>query len=80
MTGAQLLRFARVASGISQHELARRTGTHQPSIWAIENPAHDPTVGTLSRLVAGLGNQVTLLATLSLTAARAAASTPGPRL
>ncbi len=75
MTGAQLLRFARLASGTSQHVVARRTRTHQPSIWAIENAAHDPTVATLSRLLAGLGNQVTSLPTLSLTAATAAAST-----
>ncbi len=72
MTASQLLRTARAANNITQRELARRTGVPQSSISDIENEAHDPTVATLSRLVAKAHNQLAILPTTRLTAAETA--------
>jgi transcriptional regulator with XRE-family HTH domain len=72
MTSGRLLRAAREAAGISQHDLARRSGVPQPTISAIELGRHDANVATLSRLAASLESQVALIPSLSLTAATAA--------
>lgn len=72
MTAAQLLRAAREAAGISQRQLARRSGVTQPVISSIEREEHDVNFVTLARLASGLSCQVTLLPSLSLTAAEAA--------
>ncbi len=72
MTAAQLLRTARAGVGITQRELARRTGAPQPSVSDIENGVHDPTVTTLCRLLRGARSQLAVLPTTKLTAAETA--------
>ena len=70
---SRLLRATREAAHASQRELARRSGVAQPSISAVENEDHDLTVESLGRLAASLGAQVSLVPSLRLTAATAAA-------
>jgi transcriptional regulator with XRE-family HTH domain len=50
-----LLREARMRAGLSQGELARRTGTSQPAIARLESSTSNPTVATLRRLLRGMG-------------------------
>ena len=50
-----ILRRARLLGGISQVELARRTGVAQPTISAYERGIHEPSLRTLRTLVAGSG-------------------------
>jgi transcriptional regulator with XRE-family HTH domain len=49
------LRAARLRSGISQAELARRAGTSQATISAYENGAKEPSVAVFARLLAATG-------------------------
>jgi transcriptional regulator with XRE-family HTH domain len=51
----QLVRDARVRSGISQRSLARRAGTSQAAISRIERGLEQPTVERLEQILAGLG-------------------------
>jgi ribosome-binding protein aMBF1 (putative translation factor) len=53
---AEMVYQARTAAGLSQTELARRMGTRQPAIAAIENGARTPTVELLDRLARALGS------------------------
>ncbi len=46
---------ARHNSGITQNELARRTGIAQSDISKLENGNANPSIRTLQRLAAGLG-------------------------
>ena len=39
------MRDARLAAGLSRVELARRTGSTQPSIWRIEEAGRSPSAG-----------------------------------
>jgi transcriptional regulator with XRE-family HTH domain len=55
MKAARLLRQARRGAGMSQRELARVTGVHQPAIARIERGAVTPGLDTLERLLAGVG-------------------------
>ena len=55
MAGGDLLRTARARAGLSQRELARRTGIAQPTIARIESGVADPRVRTLERLLAACG-------------------------
>ncbi len=48
---AGLIREARRASGITQHEMANRAGTAQPAVAAYESGARTPTIATLKRLL-----------------------------
>jgi transcriptional regulator with XRE-family HTH domain len=57
--GAQL-RAARVARGVSQSALARRTGVPQPAISRFEHGHEVPSVERFERLVAGLGLRLEL--------------------
>jgi transcriptional regulator with XRE-family HTH domain len=50
-----MVRAARLRSGISQRQLARRAGTTQASISRIENGLEEPTVARLAQILAGLG-------------------------
>jgi transcriptional regulator with XRE-family HTH domain len=52
---ARLLRQARDHAGLTQAELARRSGTSQSAISAYEAGRKDPTASTLARLLAGAG-------------------------
>jgi len=49
------LREARRRHGVDQAELARRAGTSQPAISRIERDRVAPTLETLNRLLAALG-------------------------
>jgi len=60
MEATLLLKTARRRAGLTQRELARRTGMPQSSIARIETGHTDPRVETLSRLLAGCGETVTV--------------------
>jgi predicted transcriptional regulator len=51
MTASLMLRDARRHAGVTQRELARRTGVAQPTIARIESGAADPRVATLEVLL-----------------------------
>jgi len=56
--GARLgarLRELRQAAGLTQAELARRTGIHRPNIARVEAGRHTPSLETLARLAAAIG-------------------------
>jgi len=56
--GARLgarLRELRVAAGLTQAELARRTGIHRPNIARVEAGRHTPSLETLARLASAIG-------------------------
>ncbi|MGH2408294.1 MAG: helix-turn-helix domain-containing protein [Candidatus Limnocylindrales bacterium] len=55
MSAATILRYARRHAGLSQRELARRTGIAQPAIARIERGSVSPRLDTLERLLAGAG-------------------------
>src|ERR1022692_1830807 len=55
MNAAELLEQARVSSGLTQEELARRAGTSRPTLSAYEHGRKSPTVATFARLLAGEG-------------------------
>ena len=50
------IRQARIASGLTQAELATNSGIRQQNISAIENDRRTPSVDTLQRLLAGCGH------------------------
>lgn len=52
---ADILRQARVLSGVSQVELSRRTGVAQSTISAYERGINEPSLKSLRALVAGTG-------------------------
>jgi DNA-binding XRE family transcriptional regulator len=56
--GARLgarLRELRLAAGLTQAELARRTGIHRPNIARVEAGRHTPSLETLARLASAIG-------------------------
>jgi transcriptional regulator with XRE-family HTH domain len=55
MDAGNALHSARVRAGLTQDELAARTGTSQAAISAYESGAKQPTVATFSRLLAATG-------------------------
>jgi transcriptional regulator with XRE-family HTH domain len=56
----QLLREARTRHGLDQRTLARRVGTSQVQISRIERGQTSPTVETLARLLAVMGERLVL--------------------
>jgi len=54
----KLLVEARSEMGMSQSELARRTGIKQPNISRLERGVCSPTLDTLSALAKGLGKEL----------------------
>ena len=54
----RLLVEARSEMGMSQSELARRTGIRQPNISRLEHGVCSPTLDTLSSLARGLGKEL----------------------
>jgi uncharacterized protein len=56
----QTLREARRRAGLSQADLAARAGTSQATISAYESGRKEPSVSTLSRLLAATGSQLTV--------------------
>jgi transcriptional regulator with XRE-family HTH domain len=65
-------RRGRELGGITQRELARRSGLAQPAIAAVESGRKDATSTTLERIFEATGTQVVLAPSRYLTAARAA--------
>jgi len=55
MSAQTLLREARRHAGLTQRELARRTGVAQPTVARIEAGVAQPRVETLERLLAACG-------------------------
>ena len=55
---ARLLGEARRRAGVTQRELARRAGTAQSVVARIERGQTDPSMATLSRLLAAAGFEV----------------------
>lgn len=51
---------ARKASGLTQKELAERTGIAQGDISKMENGSANPSIRTLQRLAAGMGMKLQL--------------------
>lgn len=56
------IREARHRAGVTQAELARRTGTSQATISAYERGVKEPSVTTLGRLLAVTGSRLTVTA------------------
>jgi transcriptional regulator with XRE-family HTH domain len=61
---AQVITDARQRVGISQRELARRSGVPGPVVNAIERSRRQPTVPTLAKLLRGMGLELRLSAVL----------------
>src|SRR5262245_56818865 len=57
------IRQARLAAGLTQAQLAKRTGLSQPAIARLEDPDHNPTLETLQRVADALDSD--LLITLN---------------
>lgn len=53
-----VVRRARLAAGLSQHELALRSGVSQPHVSAYETGRRQPTVPTIARLVEATGHSL----------------------
>jgi DNA-binding XRE family transcriptional regulator len=53
------LRELRLAAGLTQAELARRTGIHRPNIARVEAGRHTPSLETLARLANAIGVSTT---------------------
>jgi predicted transcriptional regulator len=51
MNAARALRYARRRAGLSQRELAQRSGVPQSTVGRIESGAVDPRISTLDRLL-----------------------------
>jgi len=60
MAAARLVRYARRSAGISQRELAERSGMPQPAVARIEARRATPRVDTLARLLRACGLQLDL--------------------
>jgi transcriptional regulator with XRE-family HTH domain len=60
MEPGQLIREARERHGLTQAELARRAGTTQTAISRLEAGGRSPSVETLGRLVACMGERIEL--------------------
>lgn len=62
---AQLLVRARLAAGLTQRQLAQRTGVPQPLISAYEKGRRQPGADMLLRLLRGTGHDVQLRSTVA---------------
>jgi transcriptional regulator with XRE-family HTH domain len=60
---AQLVREARRGGGLSQRDLADRSGVTQPALADIERSAHDTRVAMLNRLIGAAGYRLFVLPT-----------------
>src|SRR5215213_1413288 len=60
MDAGVALRDARIGAGMSQAALAELVGTSQATISAYENGTKQPSVATLSRLLAATGARLTV--------------------
>jgi transcriptional regulator with XRE-family HTH domain len=57
---ADLLRDARKHAGVTQAELAERLGVAQPTVARLESRRANPTVATLQRMLAALGQELVI--------------------
>ena len=64
-TAATLIVEARKRAGITQAELARRMGTHQPVIARWESGGTRPDLATVQRAVRAAGFELTLALTIA---------------
>lgn len=69
-----LIREARLARGLTQHQLAQRLGTTQAAVAKLERRGTNPTVATLRKTLAAADHR------LSLTADAAPSSVDFPQL
>lgn len=60
MTTGELIREARERRGLSQRRLALRAGTDQAAISRIERGETSPTIETLERLLAAMGERLAI--------------------
>lgn len=74
MVAAALLKEARLASGLSARALAARAGTAPARVSEIERAVHDPSVGTLDRVLGAAGWQIIAVPTRAPTASVVALS------
>lgn len=72
MTATVLARSARAASGLTQSELAKRSGLAGSSLSLIEHGKRDPTVATLESLLRATRHSVVTIPTVRSDAARIA--------
>jgi transcriptional regulator with XRE-family HTH domain len=77
MAASTLLRSSRIASGITQGELATRAKTSQPEISTIESGKRVPTVDTLERLLRQTGHRIIAIPGTGTDAAETAARIAG---
>jgi hypothetical protein len=56
-----MIREARRRAGLSQQDLARRAGVHQPAIARWESGRTEPSLATLQRLVTASGFELRLM-------------------
>jgi transcriptional regulator with XRE-family HTH domain len=59
MDAATLLREARLRAGLSQAQLAERSGTSQATLCAYERGTKTPSASTLERVLAAAGRRLT---------------------
>lgn len=71
---AELLKSTRLASGASARALSRQARTAPARLSEIERSVHDPSVGTLDRVVRAAGWQIITIPTRAPTAAAVASS------
>ena len=62
IAAAEIVYQMRTHAGLTQTELARRMGSAQPFVSAIERGARVPTLPTLQRIASATGNRLTLVA------------------
>ena len=58
MTFSDKIKRAREVAGMTQKELAEKTGIRQSNISRIESGSSSPTIETLSRIASGLGKRL----------------------
>jgi transcriptional regulator with XRE-family HTH domain len=63
---AKLVREARLATGLSQRDLAKRADTSQPAVARYESGAVSPSWETLQRLIGACGRQLRVSTELAL--------------
>jgi transcriptional regulator with XRE-family HTH domain len=73
---AELLERARVSSGLTQEELARRARTSRPTLSAYEHGRKSPTVATFARLLSAAGWELVAEPRVSFTQQSAARGKP----
>lgn len=60
MDAAEIIRSVRRRAGLTQRQLAERSGTSQPVVSAYEHGQREPSIGTLRRLVGAAGERLVL--------------------